>query len=56
METPRKFIADFDPSGCDNSRFLGVPDWYANGCCRVIALEQTQYSILNELIVYVLSL
>jgi hypothetical protein len=30
-------------TGCDNSRFLGLPDWYANGCCRVLALEQTQY-------------
>ena len=28
--------------GCDHSRFLVVPDWYANGCCRVLALEQTQ--------------
>ena len=34
-------------TGCDHSRFLVVPDWYANGCCRVLALEQTQYSMLN---------
>jgi hypothetical protein len=39
-------------SGCDHSRFLVVPDWYANGCCRVIALEQTQYSMLNVYLVF----
>ena len=32
-------------TGCDHSKFLVVPDWYANGCCRVLALEQTQYSM-----------
>jgi hypothetical protein len=32
-------------SGCDHSRFLVAPDWYANGCCRVLELEQTQYSM-----------
>jgi hypothetical protein len=23
-----------------------VPDWYANGCCRVLALVQTLYSMV----------
>jgi hypothetical protein len=32
-------------AGYDNSRCLVVPDWYANGCCRVLALIQTQYSM-----------
>jgi quinol-cytochrome oxidoreductase complex cytochrome b subunit len=31
--------------GCDNSRFLVVPDWYVTGCYRVLALVQTQYSM-----------
>ena len=39
-------------SGCDHSRFLVVPDWYANGCCRVLALEQTQYSMLDVYLVF----
>jgi hypothetical protein len=39
-------------TGCDHSRFLVVPDWYANGCCRVLALEQTQYSMLNVYLVF----
>jgi hypothetical protein len=26
--------------------------WYANGCCRVLALEQTQYSMLNVYLVF----
>jgi hypothetical protein len=38
--------------GCDHSRFIVVPDWYANGCCHVLALEQTQYSMLNVFIKY----
>jgi hypothetical protein len=42
----------FQVSGCDHSRFLVVPDWYANGCCRVLALEQTQYSMLNVYLVF----
>ena len=29
-------------TGCDNSRFLVVPDWYANDYCRVLALVHTQ--------------
>jgi hypothetical protein len=33
-------------TGCDHSRFLVVPDWYANGCCRVLALARTN-SVLN---------
>jgi hypothetical protein len=36
-------------AGCDHSRFLFVPDWYANDC-RVLALVQT-YSILNVYLV-----
>ena len=39
-------------SGCDHSRFLVAPDWYANGCCRVLALEQTRYSMLNVYLVF----
>jgi hypothetical protein len=39
-------------TGCDHSRFLVVPDWYANVCCRVLALEQTQYSMLNVYLVF----
>ena len=38
--------------GRDHSRFIVVPDWYANGCCRVLALEQTQYSMLNVYLVF----
>jgi hypothetical protein len=32
-------------SGCDNSIFLVIPDWYANGCCRVLA--QTLYLVIK---------
>jgi hypothetical protein len=39
-------------AGCDHSRFLVVPDWYGNGCCCVLALEQTQYSMLNVYVVF----
>jgi hypothetical protein len=37
-------------AGCDNSRFFVVPDWYANGCCRVLALVY-KLSILNVYLV-----
>ena len=37
-------------TGCNNSRFLVVPDWYANGCCRVFALDGTN-SVLNVYLV-----
>ena len=36
-------------AGCDNPRFLDVPDWYANDCCRVLALERTQ-CVLSQFI------
>ena len=28
-------------SGCDNSKFSAVPDWYSNDCCHVLELVQT---------------
>ena len=26
----------YTEAGCDNSRFLVVPDWYSNNYCRVL--------------------
>jgi hypothetical protein len=36
-----EYLINLLMSGCDNSRFLVVPDWYTNGCCRVLELVQT---------------
>jgi hypothetical protein len=28
-------------AGCENSKFLVVPDWFSNDYCRVLELVQT---------------
>jgi hypothetical protein len=43
--TPTHVIFLFQ-SGCDNSIFLAVPDWYSNNFCRVLELVQTYETIL----------